>query len=71
VLASSAQPPGSVMIFSPVVFDVKFHCHSSTDPGQTLDRVKYGGSTLPKNSAQLRLSSALLSLVELMLSIEY
>ena len=49
MVASGAQSPASVTNLFPVVFGVKFYCYGRTDPGQTPDRVKYGGRTLPKN----------------------
>ena len=42
VLSCGAQPPASVTNSFPVVFGVKFYCYRHPD------RVKYGGSTLPK-----------------------
>ena len=43
MLASGAQPQASVTNFPPVILDVKFYWYRHQK-----DRVKYGGSTLPK-----------------------
>ena len=43
-----------------VVFSLKFYCYRHRDSGE-IDRVKYGGSTLLKNVAPLRLSHHLCS----------
>ena len=46
VLASGAEPPARVT--NPVVFVAKCYCYRQRD--SRTDRVKYGGSTLPKNN---------------------